>query len=52
MADETGQMIWQGGVWSGMFVHREYCWYTTGRSPFGSGSVQVSSLTKSRNVVW
>ena len=46
MADETEQMIWQGGVWSGMFVHREYCRYTTGRSPFESGPVQVSSLMK------
>ena len=52
MADETEQMIWQGDVWSGMFVHREYCRYTTGRSPFGSGPIQVISLMKLRNLVW
>ena len=52
MADETEQMIWQGDVWSGMFVHREYCQYTTGHSPFGSGPIQVISLMKLRNLVW
>ena len=52
MADETEQMIWQGDVWSGMFDHREYCRYTTGRSPFESGPIQVSSLMKLRSVVW
>ena len=29
-----------------MFVHHEYCRYTTGRSPFESGPVQMSSLMK------
>ena len=52
MADETEQMIWQGDVWNGMFVHREYCRYTTGHSPFVSGPIQVISLTKLRNLVW
>ena len=46
MADETEQMIWQGDEWSGMFVHRDFCRNTTGRSPFESGPVQVSSLMK------
>ena len=46
MADVSEHMIWQGDVWSGMFVHSEYCWNTTGRSPFESGPVQVSSLMK------
>ena len=46
MADVSEQMIWQGDVWNGMFVHSEYCWNTTCRSPFESGPVQVSSLIK------
>ena len=46
MADETEQMIWQGDLWSGMFVHRDYCRNTTGRSPFESGPEQMSSLMK------
>ena len=46
MADVSEQMIWQGDVWNGMFVHSEYCRNTTGRSPFESGPVQVSSLMK------
>ena len=37
MADETEQMIWQGDVWSGMFVR---------------GPIQVSSLMKLRSLVW
>ena len=52
MADEIERMTWQGDMWSGMFVHREYCRYTTGHSPFGSRPLQVISLTKLRNLVW
>ena len=47
MADETEQMNWQGDVWSGMFVHRDYCRNTTtGRSPFENRREQMSSLMK------
>ena len=46
MADVSEQMIWQGDVWNGMFVHSEYCRNTTGRSPFESGPVQVDNLMK------
>ena len=52
MADVSEQLIWKGGLWIGMFVHREYCRYTTGRSPFESGPIQVSSLMKLRGLVW
>ena len=52
MADETEQMIWQRDVWRGRFVHRSYCRYTTGHSPFGCGSIQAISLTELRNLVW
>ena len=46
MADVPEQMIWQGDVWSGMFVHSECCRNTTGRSPFESRPVQVDNLIK------
>ena len=46
MADETEQMIRQGDLWIGMFVHRDCCRNTTGRSPFESGPEQMSSLMK------
>ena len=46
MADVSEQMIWQGDVWNGMFVHSEYCRNTSGRSPFESGPVQVDNLMK------
>ena len=37
---------WQGDVWSGMFVHRDYCRNTAGPLPFKSGPEQMSSLMK------
>ena len=44
MADVTQQMISQGDLWIGMFVHPDYCRDTTGRLPFESGPEQMSSL--------
>ena len=45
MAVVTEQMISQGVLWIGMFVHGDYCkGNTTGRLPFESGPEQMSSL--------
>ena len=44
MADVSEQMIWKGGLWIGIFVHRDYCRFTTDR--------RISSLMKLRSVVW
>ena len=45
-------MIWKGGLWIGIFVHRDYCRYTTDRSPFTNRPERISSLMKLRSVVW
>ena len=52
MADVSERMIWKGDVWIGKFVNRDYCRFTSGRSPAIYRPERTSSLTKSRNVVW
>ena len=52
MADVSEQMIWKGGLWTGKFVNRDYCRFTSDRSPVTYRPERMSSLTKSRNVVW
>ena len=51
MADVPEQMTWQGGLWIGIFVNRDYCRSTSDRSPVAYRPERMSSLTKSRNVV-
>ena len=45
-------MIWKGGLWIGIFVHRDYCRFTTDRSPFTNRPERISSLMKLRSVIW
>ena len=52
MVDVSEQMIWKGGLWIGIFVNRDYCRFTTDRSPFTNRPERISSLTKLRSVVW
>ena len=52
MADVSERMIWKGGLWIGIFVNRDYCWFTSDCSPATYRPERISSLTKSRNVVW
>ena len=42
----------KGGLWTGKFVNRDYCRFTSDRSPVTYRPERISSLTKSRNVVW
>ena len=42
MADVSEQMIWKGGLWIGIFVHRDYCRFTNDRS-------HLEKLCKSNN---
>ena len=51
MADVPEQMTWQGGLWIGIFVNRDYCRPTSDRSPVTYRPERMSSLAKSRNVV-
>ena len=52
MADISERMIWEGGLWIGIFVNRDYCRFTSDCSPTTYRPERISSLTKSRNVVW
>ena len=52
MADVSEQMIWKGVLWTGKFVDRDNCRFTSDCSPVAYGPERISSLTKSRNVVW
>ena len=48
MADVPEQMTWQGGLWIGIFVNRDYCRSTPDRSPVAYRPERMSSLTRSR----
>ena len=52
MVDVSEQVIWKGGLWIGIFVNRDYCRFTTDRSPLTNRPERISSLTKLRSVVW
>ena len=52
MADVSERKIWKGGLWIGIFVNRDYCRFTSDCSPATYRPERISSLTKSRNVVW